>query len=752
MSSEMMRRRDLALKRHDAALARSPDRTGSQFAAEMAEVAAELTAIARQLDQHGADAVERSSTWRFVGDALSDLGRGQQPEHLKKAATAYDTAEKALEGIDAPLARAKVDFNYGNTIRGMSGGFDRALLEAALLRYSLALPVFERFAPVHVPMVETALKLTKSQLKVLGAFESVGAGHKSLSVAAAALERAPDDPDVQRQARDLLMRLQRDQGAPLSAAIEALQDAGRSQPPTIVQALDGMIAKLQATGGGGTNPFHQVMQLMLGRLRADIESGRINRERQVELNAVFEQLQRLISLPEGGAGASADRLGILQELMERVRPLLGSPSTGRPPPPAGSRAERIAPFEGALMQHLGAELNRRGLGSTERSVAIDLMKDFSTAQASHRATTDVETTAYERELLRPLAHRIEQFSRRHHITIAQPFWTSSTTAQDPSAIYACGGTDCAPLIDAIAASLRLKQVQPGKASEPGQERWNAIAQCRVLLCDLRVPHGPALAAACYEIGLAKSLGKPLVIVVAPGARLPFDIEVEPVELSGAADADKLSGAIERAFYVPPHSEGDTSLPRTIAELQRRYAGSGDLMVRKSLEFVGQAENDAIDVVRRMGTLQGFLGPNAARIIFPAWPGRYPQTRRLFHVMPFGEPWSAKVREAAAGACTRRGVEYVRGDEVADPRIIRSIWDEICHASHVLVDLSGFNPNVALELGLAHGLGRNCLVVGQRDTVDQLFPAIKAVRTARYDVDRMAATLVDATDKFIAMGC
>ncbi len=58
------------------------------------------------------------------------------------------------------------------------------------------------------------------------------------------------------------------------------------------------------------------------------------------------------------------------------------------------------------------------------------------------------------------------------------------------------------------------------------------------------------------------------------------------------------------------------------------------------------------------------------------------------------------------------VEYIRGDHVLDADIIRSIWDNLCQATHVLVDLTGLNANVALELGIAHTLGRNVLLVSQ----------------------------------------
>jgi hypothetical protein len=50
-----------------------------------------------------------------------------------------------------------------------------------------------------------------------------------------------------------------------------------------------------------------------------------------------------------------------------------------------------------------------------------------------------------------------------------------------------------------------------------------------------------------------------------------------------------------------------------------------------------------------------------------------------------------------------------------------------------VVLSGFNANVALELGMAHTLGRNTLIMAQGETVEELFNSVAKVRVYPYDV-------------------
>jgi hypothetical protein len=755
MQTDLITRREQAIARHDKALELWPDRVGSGFAVELAAVADELGKIATALDAATADRLERSRTWRFAGDALFDLARGKDPEPLKRAAAAYACAEKLLDGIDVPVDHAKLNFNFANILRGLSQGQDRGLLEEALLRYQMALWAFRRHAPEHAATVQAALNTLQAQLEMLDAIDRVGAGYKSLRAAGDALARAPDDRGVQQRARELLESMKQRRSDLLRDAMSAVQDFGRQQTGAISEKLGAMIGQLQSSAGADDNPFQRLFPMLLARFQSEISAGRVSAERQAALEQILDELQKLINQPDTDLDGSIDRMGQLRQLMTRMTALLEEPSTGAPRPPAGSRRERTAKYEAVLAQHLSSEQLRPNLGSAERAAGRELFGELALVRSELAAVgTDAAHTiiAHERDLLRPLALRIEQFSLRHHVTVAHPFWVLPPTPPDPSGLYLCGASDCGPLLDQFADAVGLKRLQPGARTDAGQARFNAIAASRVVVCDLRLPPGPDLAAACYEIGIAKALGRALVILVAPDTTLPFDIEVAPLEVCGlSTDHNALAAAIDQALYSPPQREADSSLAETIAELHHRYGRASAFEVRKSIEFVQQAASDPIEAQRRIESLLGFIGPDAPRMIFPAWPGGYPEHHKpkLFHVMPFSLPWSNDVRDTVAAVCMARGVRYVRGDQVPDPRVIRSIWDEICRASHVLVDLSAFNANVALELGLVHGLGRHSLLVGQDDTVRQLFPAIRKVRVLPYALAGGGGTLRDAINRFIA---
>jgi hypothetical protein len=105
-------------------------------------------------------------------------------------------------------------------------------------------------------------------------------------------------------------------------------------------------------------------------------------------------------------------------------------------------------------------------------------------------------------------------------------------------------------------------------------------------------------------------------------------------------------------------------------------------------------------------------------------------------MPFREgPERAYV--VIADAARDAEVEPVRGDVAEGQQIIESIWQEICAATHLTVDLTGLNLNVCLELGIAHTLGRPTWLIGAEGTERTLrakLPGVAKWRCHAYAAD------------------
>ena len=106
----------------------------------------------------------------------------------------------------------------------------------------------------------------------------------------------------------------------------------------------------------------------------------------------------------------------------------------------------------------------------------------------------------------------------------------------------------------------------------------------------------------------------------------------------------------------------------------------------------------------------FLGPER---LYPPPKAAATDRIRCFIVMPFSLEWSNDVHRALANACRTRSVHPVRGDDVFTPTdILTDIWHGIHGAGFVVADITGRNPNVLYELGIAHTLGKPVLIISR----------------------------------------
>ena len=116
-----------------------------------------------------------------------------------------------------------------------------------------------------------------------------------------------------------------------------------------------------------------------------------------------------------------------------------------------------------------------------------------------------------------------------------------------------------------------------------------------------------------------------------------------------------------------------------------------------------------------------------------------QNRRLkldpnmcFVLMPFGDKvldavWTNHLQPAVRAA----GLEPLRADQIfSDSPVMDDVWTCITNSRLVIADLTGRNPNVFYELGIAHTIGKNVVQIAQ-DISDVPFD-IRHIRTILYE--------------------
>ncbi len=101
----------------------------------------------------------------------------------------------------------------------------------------------------------------------------------------------------------------------------------------------------------------------------------------------------------------------------------------------------------------------------------------------------------------------------------------------------------------------------------------------------------------------------------------------------------------------------------------------------------------------------------------------------FVIMPFGGWFDQYYTEIYKPAVTEAGLEPKRSDDLYRPsQIVQDIWNYTKKAKILLADLTGKNPNVFYELGLAHALAKPVILVTESE-VDVPFD----LRNLRYIV-------------------
>lgn len=538
---------------------------------------------------------------------------------------------------------------------------------------------------------------------------------------------------------------------------EAADKARREAELRAKEQVEREAARQQASTPASATPLFEVGDLLgcFGLLQRQVDGalpGLAPDQRQ-GLGAVMDRLGRLVeqgTQPSRSLDTMLQQRQSLDELMVDFLPRVARPTLLGPGAPASSRPGQLMAWLQALKLYVGQAGMAPNAGPGAQAVAMDLFTRIArlTTQLSLATTDAVAIQRLEREEARGLAARVAAFARRRLVLLAQPVWGVCNLAADANALFFSGPAAARQALGTVAGARGLTLDQPqAPGSEFAARRWRDLRRAQLAVFDL----AGADPQVCYELGMALATGMSLVLVAPHGELLPFDIEQNVHRYGrGARLETVLAEAVDQGLYhlqVQPGAE--STLAATLDHVAALAAAQGPLgLSGVMLTALRAAGTDAGRFMAALRPSNSLFGATEHEILLTRWPGRYPETtaRRWFAVMPFrAGPEQAYAKLAARVRQLSPAVQSVRGDEAPGQHIVHSIWDEICRAHMVSVDLSDFNPNVCLELGMAHTLGKPTLLYGADGCARELqarLPGVAKWRLHPYSAGaQLAASLL-----------
>jgi len=116
---------------------------------------------------------------------------------------------------------------------------------------------------------------------------------------------------------------------------------------------------------------------------------------------------------------------------------------------------------------------------------------------------------------------------------------------------------------------------------------------------------------------------------------------------------------------------------------------------------------------------------------------------VFFACPFSEPFDTIYRDHIVTGIDAAGWTVERADDVyTEGPVMEHVWQRINESSFVIADLTGRNPNVMYEVGIAHTVGRPVMLITQ--TVEDIPFDLRHLRYVVYENSFAGyATLVES---------
>lgn len=461
-------------------------------------------------------------------------------------------------------------------------------------------------------------------------------------------------------------------------------------------------------------------------------------------NASVEERRADLQRSMDSASALRQQVEALREMQRHVR--------RADAPERGSRAGQIGPLLDALVDDVGSQRNRP-LPASRQSEAARLKALHETlirarARVRELAGSDSDVLHYERDTLRSSVQALRLHHRAGHLMLARPIWPGGAARVEPGSVRVAGASAAVQQVVLQACEQRLLNAVGAAAPgvDPATALWRGLQAASLAVLDLSAADPQTY----YQLGLAYALGTELLLLARQGTPLPFDVAQAVLHYADEADlAAQLPAALDAALYgvqtLGLSALMHPTLQRCQAQATRAVGAAHSEVLLQQLQAQVMSP---LDFAAALEQFLAQLGNSRLVLLHPRWPAHYPdagdpQARRCFVVMPFAQALAdtqAQYRAIAADL-SAAGVQVVRGDEALGQDIVASIWEETARASHVLVDLTGYNPNVCLELGMADAMGRDTLLIGRAGCELQRFAAIDKRRIHGYGSDEASRAAV-----------
>jgi hypothetical protein len=760
MGVDLLELRDDLMSRVDRTLeAAGPERKGEDFARALTSAATSLESLVRKMPAAHIRGKERSRTYRYLGGIYLDLAPSEGPQMFSRAMQAYEKAEALLKSDPDDLEQAKLDFNLASALRHIDPN-DIEKLREAKRRLLCARDYFVTRGPQYLDLVDSELQWVETLFTLAPMAREVKENGEEMAVLQAQLKAGGNVQEVAAKARTLMRK-----GGGVSALIGRLQpivdslpveEGAKKKRAEIQEQMRGLIKRL--VGPCKISPEEgDVWSALRGCLESEMKRGAVSEDHAEALKGILDEFGGALSSDDGDLSALMTKVQRLREVIERRFEMNHYLSHGIERPSADSRAASQAELNWESRRYLLEELNRAEIGEEESrdALALSVRGSGIDRRIYECGADDARAVTVEKEELRPFWLAVRGFSARSYTMPARPTWQAAKMPVDTDGVFYSGPKNGAALISRACRRAGLEVMPEPRGERYASARWKQLQEAVTAVFDLRTADAGKMAAITYELGMALTLGRPVVVLVAEAQTMPFDIDVSPVVLSGGQNGERevLAGIDRSLVWTHERLEADAS-SKTVGHVLSVYGGQNqNRYADQTLRMLGElgTKPDPLSVSRKLEKFFEYRNDGETMLVHPWWPPVYPaeRERRLFHVTPFQPDWARAVTAWLRKGCVESDVTYVRADEAREPDVIRSIWEELTRATHVVVDLSVQSSNVALELGITHTLGTQVLLLAQGDPERHLFPSISKHRVYSYNVETLDDSVGEHVRAFLS---